>query len=267
MIAIGIAAWCLSEKGPDSLAQVAKVGLNHAQVDFGFPGASNYLGHPEEIQVLCRASADSGVAIIGLGVRALNDVGMTRSHESEAARRIDEICSSAVEATALLGARLVFFPSFRASAIMDAEGLQRTAGVLKRACQLAAPHRLQVCSENGLDVAGNQRLVDAVDEPNFRILLDSYNPVIFGHRPVDLLEKLGDRVARQIHIKDGQGGKVGDARLGKGDGEVLETLAAVRLSGAADFLILENDYRNDVRSRVARDCVVIDHLFRSGSSA
>jgi hypothetical protein len=30
---------------------------------------------------------------------------------------------------------------------------------------------------------------------------------------------------------------------------------------------LENDYRNDVRSRVARDCVVIDHLFRSGSSA
>jgi 2-epi-5-epi-valiolone 7-phosphate 2-epimerase len=265
-VRFGVAAWCLDASGPDALARAARLGLTCVQIDAGAPGDRYHVGSLGVIDALRRASEESGVTLIGMGAKAVNDIGMTEGEGSRAEQRCRGVMRSAIEAAAALGVGFVFFPSFRASEIRDERGIESTARLLGWACREAVPHGIRIGSENSMGAEGNLRLASAVGEPNFRIVLDTYNPVIYGHRVAPLLAALEPYIAEQIHAKDGTEGRMGSAPLGRGDAGFIDTMAELTRRGFDGYVILENNYRTDAESRVSEDLTLLARLFAAGPS-
>lgn len=261
MVRFGVAAWCLDASGPDALARAARLGLTCIQIDAGAPGDSYHVGSPDVIDAFRRASEDHGVALIGIGAKAVNDIGMTERAGSSAEQRCRGIMRSAIEGAAALGVGFVFFPSFRASEIRDERDLERTASLLGWACREGARHGIRIGSENSMGAEGNLRLASAVGEPNFRVVLDTYNPVIHGHRVAPLVAALEPFITEQIHAKDGTEGRMGSVPLGRGDAGIIDTAAELIRRGFDCDIILENSYRTNTENRISEDLTFLARLF------
>ncbi|WP_239015255.1 sugar phosphate isomerase/epimerase family protein [Archangium violaceum] len=263
MVRFGLATWMLDEPGPAALDTAARLGLSCVQVEYAAPGLAHHAGDPAVRESYRRARERTGVAIVGMGAKAVNDLGMTAPAGTPAHDRCRAVMHGAIDAAADLEIPLVFFPSFRASQIHDDEGLRHTARLLREACRRAADQGLCVGSENTLGAEGNHRLVDVVDAPNFRVILDSFNPTLFGHRVPPLLEALHGHIADQVHAKDGVGGRMGSAPLGTGEGRFDETMAALRTLGFSGCILLENDYRGAAH-RIPADLDTLARHFPPG---
>jgi sugar phosphate isomerase/epimerase len=231
------------------------------QIDVGTPGSDYYLGNPEVLDAYRRFSEKSKVAIVGIGAKFVNDLGMTSNEGTQADRNCQALIATAINAAIALGTHFVFFPSFRKSEICGKEDLFNTARLLKQACIQAAPYGIEIGSENSLGCEGNRKLIEMVGEPNFRILIDTYNPVIFGHSVSCILQELTPYISNQVHVKDGIGGRMGSAPLGAGEGRFFETIKTLKTLDFDGMILLENKYLVDTERRVAEDLAVLARLF------
>ncbi len=261
MIYLGIAAWCLDTPGFNALLRAADFGLSSVQIDVGIPGNNYYLGNPEVIDAYRRFSEKNEVAIVGIGAKFVNDMGMTNNIGTQADHNCQALIATTIDAAIALGTPFIFFPSFRKSEICNENDLFNTARLLKQACIQAAPHGIEIGSENSLGCNGNRKLIGMVEENNFRILIDSYNPVIFGHNVSSILEELTPYIAKQVHVKDGIGGRMGSAQLGTGEGRFFETMKTLKSLNFEGMILLENKYLVDTERRVTEDLAVLARLF------
>ncbi|WP_411073550.1 sugar phosphate isomerase/epimerase family protein [Streptomyces sp. cmx-4-7] len=252
---VGIAGWRLPGDHFDAVALARQVGADGLQLDLGGPGRGPWLDAPGTAARLRDDGAAHGVELLGVAGNTLNDIGLTAPAGSRDALRARYVLIRVLDAARTLDAPLAFVPSFRRSAIDGPDDLRRTADVLAWAAREAEARGLVLASENALEPAAARALVEQVAVPSFRLVLDTYNPRVYGVDVLALIEATHPWIAPQVHLKDGTGGVVGRELLGDGDGGVWEALTALLSHADAppDALVLENDYRDGDLRRLVLD--------------
>ena len=112
----------------------------------------------------------------------------------------------------------------------------------------------------------NLRLLEASAPETPRILLDTLNPVLWGHRVSAMVEGLFRHLCGQIHAKDGVGCRMGVAILGNaplntGQADMSDTATALRAQGFGGYVISENDYGRLGESTAKHDITTLGELF------
>jgi sugar phosphate isomerase/epimerase len=93
------------------------------------------------------------------------------------------------------------------------------------------------------------------------VLIDAYNPVVYGYSTADMIRELHDIMCNQFHAKDGLNRKGGNALVGQGDGDFPATAQALKDIGFDGYVIGENDYTVETESRTAADIATLKQFF------
>lgn len=249
MTKLAVADWCLDSQGAQALDQAARLGLDGIHLGFTEPGDEGLplqAGWREDIRQACERT---GSQVFCIAVNVVERYGLfTSAGRSRCAAAV----RNALHAAELLGVPLVYMPSFHQCEISSPEALKQTASFLQDMSRSLTGEVL-LASENTLGAADNLRLVEQVGCERFRVLLDIYNPRLWGHCPAEIARQLKPWLAPQVHVKDGSNGAMGNARLGQGDGQIDATLQVLATNGAVEVLVLENDYRKHPGPQVSAD--------------
>jgi sugar phosphate isomerase/epimerase len=261
MTHIGVTQWCLDRAGVDAVYRAADFGLSAIQIDAGESGVAPLLNDPAVRQAYKRAAQETGVKITGIAVNLLNIYGMTNPAGSEKSQKCWDAIQIALDAAIDMDVELVFLPSFNDGEIRNEADLLRTAEVLRQACSYVADHAPMVATETTLGVPGHRSLIEAVGHPKLCVLIDSLNPVLWGHRPAELVQEFWNIMSNQFHAKDGINGVMGNALLNTGQANFAETVATLRSLVFSGYVILENEYKSDFETSIGKDIATIKRLF------
>lgn len=251
---VGLVDWRLPVTGTDAIRLTRAVGAGGVQLDLGGPGRGEWIDARGHIAELRRTAQENQIQLLAVAGNHLNDVGITAPAGTPEAVRVRELLERTLDAAHELGCPLAFVPSFRRSAIDGPRALDRTVEVLSWAAAQAQDRGITLANENVLDPAGARTLLNGVNSPVFRLLLDTLNPVLAGIDPSDLIQELSPHFADQIHFKDGPPDTGTTPLLGTGTSYPLRTLTALRTHrNPVRTLVLENDYRDGDRTRLRAD--------------
>jgi sugar phosphate isomerase/epimerase len=252
-VTIGVTGWSLGGNGGACLKIAASAGFGAIQIGINGPGDCRKLSSSCWVDPIRRASLAHMVAVTAVALNVLEEWGIGESPADAGRRRALALVRSGARTARDLGATLVYVPSFGQNRMDGPRSVERTAGFLQPACRIAADHGLELASENTLGLADNLLLVDSVQDAAFRILIDTYNPVLWGYDTAELILGLQPYLASQAHVKDGVGGVMGSAPLGAGEGRTGVALRAFSAVGYTGTFFLENDYRGEKLPRAAAD--------------
>ncbi|RME96854.1 MAG: hypothetical protein D6768_21000 [Chloroflexi bacterium] len=262
MIKFGIVEWCLDRRGIDSIYRASGLGLSSIQLEV--PGRERLLAlsSPAVQRAYLQAAKDTGVEITGLGLNVvLRFGGMTENAGTPGQTKCLDIIKRGVDIAAAMGLDLLYMPAFAEAEMQTAADIANTAGLYRQACRAAEGSELLIGTENTLGVADNLQLFALVDHPKLRLMIDTFNPVLWGHPTSGLIKNLSHLMCRQVHVKDGVNGVMGNAPLDAGQGKFSDAAQALRSIKFTGHLLLENEYEQDVDAGVARDIAVLKQYF------
>ncbi len=147
-----------------------------------------------------------------------------------------------VKQAAFLEVPAVYIPSFNKNEIVQASDFTATATFFRRLCRAVRGLPVMIASENSLSAGQQSALVHQVDEPNFRILLDIFNPLRWGHSVEEILCSVHPYLLDQVHVKDGILPAYDNVPLGRGEGNVAGIIDTIERLGFCNTYILENNY-------------------------
>jgi 2-epi-5-epi-valiolone 7-phosphate 2-epimerase len=246
---VGLAEWRLPVTGIEAVRLTASVGADGLQLDLGGPGRGEWIDAPGRIEALRAEAGERGVRLLALGGNHFNDIGLTTEPET-----VRPLLQRLLDAAVALRVPLVFVPSFGRSAIDGPDALTRTAAVLRWAAVQAQQRGLVLANENVLTGKQARMLADEVGWSSFRLVLDTFNPVVAGLRTDALVASLADLLADQVHLKDGPPDRGPSPLLGTGAGRLAETMTTLRVHRVpVHAFVLENDYRGAGTALLAAD--------------
>jgi sugar phosphate isomerase/epimerase len=199
---------------------------------------------------------------------ALRENGLTApsGHAPLLSQDQDEIFSAAKE----LGISTVIDPMVPAELWQDASTVQDTAAKLNAAAKKGAEYGIRVGYHNHawelesiIDGQTALEYFESLLDPEVVLEVDTYWAAVGGQDPVELLERLGDRV-KFIHIQDGPLTKDNKAQQPAGQGKVavLDVIAAATSLevGVVEF----DDYAGDIFEGITQS---LDFLASAPGSA
>ena len=261
MIQIGVCQWILDRRGVDALHRAAELGFAGIQLGIGDEDTAVALRNPALQKIYLQAAEETGVEIVGIGISIMNKLPLHSPPDSDTGRCAWNVLRSALDTALAMGIGLVYCPSFFEGQIRTNEEFERASAMLRRGCEYIDGQPLQLAMENSLDAARHMRIIDLVDHPSLRVLIDGYNPVIFGHLAATLVRELpSSYLCNQMHAKDGHKNVMGSAPLGQGEGHFeafVQALQAIEFDG---WLICENNYNSNADELVAADLAVLRNL-------
>jgi sugar phosphate isomerase/epimerase len=240
---LGVCNFCVPGTGVFAPRFVADVGLDGMSIEFGSLGKGFPLSSRRLQDAYLDAQQQFGIQYPNIGMSDFDNTPMHAAKGSPSHEVGRRMFRDAIDAAAHMKIPLVFAPSFSASDIRSDEEFDRTAEMLRFACDVAGERGVLVASENTLSTARQRHLVEAVDRKNFKLFYDSNN--LFHFRGIDQVQALQDTydlLVPQLHVKDGKKGEVGSALLGTGDSNfkgVMRELGRRKYDG---WLIIENAY-------------------------
>lgn len=259
MIKFGVCQWIMDRSGVDALARAAELGFEGIQL--GIREDDLEIRQPALQQAYLQASRETGVEIVGFGINSMNILPLYNPPDSEEGRRSHDLLRSALDTALAMGVGLVYCPAFFAAEIRTDGQLEQAAATLRGACEYIEGQPVLLASENTLDVTRNLRLMELVDHPSMRVLIDSYNPFLFGHRAASLVRQLPARYqCNQMHAKDGQDRVMGNATLGSGECHFDEFVRALKDVDFDGWLISETDYRSNADELASADLATLRAL-------
>ena len=215
----------ISEDLPGTIKRVAEIGYTQVE-PYNFVATAKELG------------------------AALKENGLTApsGHAPLMSQDQDEIFAAAKE----LGITTVIDPFLPAEHWQKAEDIQATAEKLNAAAKKGAEYGIRVGYHNhAWELESSVEGVTALEyfesllDPELVLEVDTYWAAVGGQDPVELLQRLGDRV-KFIHIKDGPLNKDNKAQQPAGQGKVpvMDVIAAAKSLevGVVEF----DDYSGDI---------------------
>jgi sugar phosphate isomerase/epimerase len=242
----------------------ARVGARRLHVDYG-GNDRPYELRSSAVSHLRRHAESEGIAITGVAINALNDLGVTSTdHRTKMA--VDSLTRRAIDAAVVLGAPAVLIPAFRLSAMHTPTDIAATAGFLVRVAQLATTAGIVVVHENVLEPGSLVALREAVMAVGVRFLFDIGN--LHEHRIEwrAYLEEAAPVLHSEAHIKDHRRGPAGSVALGCGRVPLGRAVEALLRTQTVDCLIVETDHRGHSDEQIRVDLAALTHLinrFRS----
>ena len=259
MIKFGVCQWIMDRSGVDSLPRAAELGFEGIQL--GIAEDNLEIRRPALQRAYLQAVEETGVEIVGFGINTMNVLPLYSPPDGDKGRRCRDLLRSALDTALAMGVGLVYCPSFFEAEIRSDDEVERAADTLRLGCEYVEGQPLLLASENTLDVARTRRLVALVDHPSLRVLVDSYNPVLYGHLAADLVRELPTPLlGDQAHAKDGRDQVMGNAPLGQGEGHFGEFVQALKDVAFEGWLISETDYRSNAEALAAADLATLRAL-------
>ena len=265
MVSVGVAQWCLDCHGVAALYRAAELGLSVIQIDAGGDGSAPLVSQPAVQRAYMKAMQSTGMSITAIGVNSLNSCELQEAKSSAAYSKCWDDTRRAIDAAVEMSVELVFLPSFEKAEMLTADDVLRTGDLLHSACVYAEGSKIVVATENTLGVAGNLKLLAAAGHEKLRVLIDSLNPVLWGHDPRTLLIELWPYVCNQVHAKDGINDQMGNAAMNTGQANFAATMRVLQSLGFSGYMIIENEYDRDLEARLLHDAAVIRQLLAEGS--
>jgi L-ribulose-5-phosphate 3-epimerase len=189
---------------------------------------------------LQRYSIHRKVSAIGLNL--IEALGLYERSAHSLHAEFFESAVHIVKLAALLEVPVVYIPSFNENEIVQANDFAMTVTFFRRLCLTTRDLPVMIASENSLSARQQLALVEQVGERNFRILLDTFNPLRWGHSVEEIVAAVHPYLLDQVHVKDGILPGYGNALLGEGNGNVSHIIGAIERLGFCDAYILENNY-------------------------
>ena len=259
---IGIAQWCLKSQGSGAVREASKLGFNCIQLETYFPGEKYYIGHDYVIESYRLASMQTNVTLCALALNVIEKIGIVDTFDMDDNSRLSVIIRDSIQAASLLNIPLLYIPNFKESEIKNDNALSSVSQIFKSVCLLAQQYDITVATENTLNFRNTAKLITLVNETNFKVLIDIYNPLLWGHSVCEIIRYNHPYIADQLHIKDGINGIMGNARLGEGDSPPLyEIFKEIHYPINQYTYIFENDYQTNAFSFVKQDMATfLGHL-------
>lgn len=241
----GVCIWNLPKTGPEACFQAAEFGLEGVELDMGSLEDGLPLTDTNLRQAYLAAADETGIVFPTLGANTLCDFGMSRKEKIEAVR---QIFAAMVDTAVVMGIPKLQVPSFIDGFITNEDEFRTTVENLRILCDLAAEKGLIVGAENAISAEENLRLASEVDRSNLRFYFDTSNPYWFGGGmdSPGMIPLMSDRIC-EYHVKD-QTDEGGDrfVRLGEGKSSFMESSQALMATDFRGWILLENDYREDL---------------------
>lgn len=153
---------------------------------------------PDEIAAYKAKAASTGVKTPSIVVAA-----MPLIDNPDAPRYMQ----TAIDAAAELGAKNILFSCFGKDKLsgadcklVEAKFAPFVAG-LKIIMPYAESRGVNICLEDTLTAAENNRVIDAVGSRNLKVYFDVFNIVYYGHEEISNIEGLKGRIG-EVHLKD-----------------------------------------------------------------
>ena len=227
----------ISEDLPGTIKKVAQIGYTQVE-PYNFVATAKELG------------------------ASLKENGLTApsGHAPLMSQDQDEIFAAAKE----LGITTVIDPFLPAEHWQKAEDIQATAEKLNAAAKKGAEYGIRVGYHNHAwelesTIEGRTALeyFESLLDPELVLEVDTYWAAVGGEDPVELLQRLGDRV-KFIHIKDGPLNKDNKAQQPAGQGKVpvMDVIAAAKSLevGVVEF----DDYAGDIFEGITQSLSFLD---------
>ncbi|WJH24693.1 sugar phosphate isomerase/epimerase family protein [Pseudarthrobacter defluvii] len=227
----------ISEDLPGTIKKVAQIGYTQVE-PYNFVATAKELG------------------------AALKENGLTApsGHAPLMSQDQDEIFAAAKE----LGITTVIDPFLPAEHWQKAEDIQATAEKLNAAAKKGAEYGIRVGYHNHAwelesTIEGRTALeyFESLLDPELVLEVDTYWAAVGGQDPVELLQRLGDRV-KFIHIKDGPLNKDNKTQQPAGQGKVpvMDVIAAAKSLevGVVEF----DDYAGDIFEGITQSLSFLD---------
>lgn len=239
---VGACEWSLRKAGPASLEIAKEIGLDGVQVAMGTAANKMWLRRPEVQKNYLDAARSTGVAISGLAITELNNVGL--KSEPRAAIWLND----SVDVARALGVQVVLVAQFRNGELKgDAVGITRTVDVLREVAPRAEKAGIILGIENYLSAEENLDILQRVGSSAVQVYYDVGNSTEKGYDIYKEIKLLGKHIC-EVHLKDGH------FILGQGRidfHKVHDALEAIEFNGwmqieAAAPYDLVSDYRNQL---------------------
>ena len=189
----------------------------------------------EESKEIKRVFDENGISVSSIG-SPLGKIDIDDDFETH----LDGL-RRAIRAAEFFGTRYIRVFSFYHKGKTLAECREKTMDRLETMLGVAKRHGVILCHENEAAIYGEkgaecQEILEKMNDPSFRAVLDPANYVLAGENPYECLMREHNFI-EYLHIKDAVlGGEICPA--GKGDGHVKEVLDFLRYRDGM-FLTLE----------------------------
>jgi sugar phosphate isomerase/epimerase len=240
-IRVGICEWAFPLAGPYGCKVAAEAGLDGMELDLGSYELGFPLSNPVIQEAYREAGAKWGISFPSIAVNTLCAYGMTNPENSREREIALTAIYKGIDTASALKIPIVQLPSFKNGSIEDESGFQLTTKCIKTACRYAGDKGIVIGTENVLSAEDNLRLLQEVDQSNFKIFFDTQNPYLLKKYYVpDMIHKIG-RFICEVHVKDGNA-EMSGALLGKGESGFYQSLAAIKEINFSGWVHLENYY-------------------------
>lgn len=256
-IIIGVTEWTLDQQRVDAIPRAKELGFDAIQLRILSREELEEL-QDTTLQAQYRQAADAhNIPILAFSMSIFDHFAF---HKPEHEDDVWQILTSSIDVADAMGVPVVYCPSFQASQMTTADEITQTAKLLRRAIDYTGDRPIELATENTLDVAGHRALLQQVNHPKMKVLVDSYNAFVFGHKAADQIHELRDSLLNQVHAKDGLKHEMGSALLGQGEGNFEEATQALQEISFSGYVFSENEYGTDTAARTTADIATLKRL-------
>jgi len=257
MISIGVCPWMMDTDGIEAVQRASELGFTAIEIGvFNIEGYEK-MRDPAVQNTYLEAASAHGIELVGISLNIFTQIVTLYSEEQEAT--VWEVMRNVIDAALAMNIELVCCGMFGDFSIHNADEMARTSAMLRRGCDYIGNRPLRIATENTLSIEDNRKLIEQVNHPNMRVLVDCYNGIWSGaFNGAEMVRDLSDMLCNVVHAKDGPD----DALIGQGNGDFLTTAQALKDIGFEGYVMCENNYRNDTEARTAADLATLKRMFK-----
>lgn len=259
MITIGVCSWMLDKQGISAIQRASELGFE--AIELGVFSMEDYIEiqKPATQAAYVEAATKYNVKLVGIMVGIFSHIWGIHNKEHE--ETIRETLCNIIDIAASMKIGLLscaVFDGIGDFAIHNAEEMAQTTAVLRPVCEYIGDRPIQLATENTLSNQQNRELINQVNHPNMRVVMDAYNGVWSGgYNATEMVRELSDILANSVHLKDGPD----NALIGQGDGDLIATAQALKDIDFDGYIISENSYKSDAEARAATDLATLKRIF------
>ena len=241
MITIGVCPWMLDTVGVAAVQRASELGFEAMEIGVSSLEGYNEMRDPAIQAAYLEAAAAHEIELVAMSLGIFSQVIAIHSEAQEAT--VWEMMSNMIDVAAAMNIELVYCAMFGDAGINNAGEMARASAMLRRGCDYIGDRPLLLATENALSNAGNRELVEQVNHPKIRVLMDAYNGVWSGaYNAADMVRELHDVLCNVAHAKDGLKDRPDNVLIGEGDGDFPATAEALKEIGRKPIRREGTDY-------------------------